>query len=57
MSGVPLPSPSLTLTHALPRAVWAGPCRYLEFEKTKGTPEGVEHVKRKATAFVEGRAG
>ncbi|KAJ3043804.1 Protein RRP5 [Rhizophlyctis rosea] len=28
--------------------------KYLDFEKNKGTPEGVEHVKQAAVAYVEG---
>jgi rRNA biogenesis protein RRP5 len=27
--------------------------KYLEFEKTKGTPEGVNHVKEAAMRYVE----
>ncbi len=29
--------------------------RYLDFEKASGTPEGIEHVKEKARAFVESK--
>jgi rRNA biogenesis protein RRP5 len=30
--------------------------RYLQFEKEHGTPEGVEHVKQAARAYVESKS-